>query len=113
MARYILIALIGMILFLSMLVGAAMEFYKKAIRKGRAGTVEIRLIALAISAVFAVAIHMGFDLSLIAGGLTHSAWLIVLYAALVFGLQLESCMKIWKPALKNHFIRKGYIKEER
>jgi Ca2+/Na+ antiporter len=92
--------LTAILLAFAAFLGLAMELYKKRVRRDRAGETEIRLVALACSALlgyvtFRIVAGTGID-----GGLNPTPYLVVLYTVAIYLLQLPSCMAFWKPLVR-------------
>jgi Ca2+/Na+ antiporter len=87
--------------------GLVMELYKKSLRRDRASENEIKLVALACSALlgyvtFRIVAGAGMD-----GGLNPTPYLVVLYTIVIYLLQLPACMAFWKPLVKKFMERKA------
>ena len=87
--------------------GLVMELYKKSLRRDRASENEIKLVALACSALlwyvtFRIVAGTGMD-----GGLNSTPYLVVLYTIVIYLLQLPACMAFWKPLVKKFMERKA------
>jgi hypothetical protein len=80
--------------------GLVMELYKKSFRRDRANENEIKLIALACSAVLAYVTYRVAPASTPAGELKATPYLVVLYTVAIYLLQLPACMAFWKPLVK-------------
>ncbi len=87
--------------------GLVMELYKKGLRRDRASENEIKLVALACSALLGyvtVRIVAGTGMD---GGLNPTPYLVVLYTIAIYLLQLPACMAFWKPLVKKFMERKA------
>ena len=87
--------------------GLVMELYKKGLRRDGAGENEIKLIALACSALlgyvtFRIVAGTGMD-----GDLTPTPYLVVLYTIVIYLLQITACMAFWKPLVKKFMEKKA------
>ena len=96
----------AILLAFSAFLGLVMELYKKSLRRDRANENEIKLIALACSALlgyvtFRIVVGTGVD-----GGLNNTPYLVVLYTVAIYLLQLPACMAFWKPLVKKFIQRK-------
>ena len=80
--------------------GLAMELYKKSLRHDKAAENEIKLVALACSAVLAYVTYRVAPASTPAGELNSTPYLVVLYTVAIYLLQLPACMAFWKPLVK-------------
>jgi Ca2+/Na+ antiporter len=97
----------AILLAFSAFLGLVMELYKKSLRRDRASENEIKLIALACSALlgyvtFHIVAGTGMD-----GGLNPTPYLVVLYTVAIYLLQLPACMAFWKPLVKKFIKRKA------
>ena len=86
--------------------GLVMELYKKTLRRDKASEHEIKLVALACSALlgyvtFRIVAGTGMD-----GGLNPTPYLVVLYTVAIYLLQLPACMAFWKPLVRKFMERK-------
>ena len=96
----------AILLAFSAFLGLVMELYKKSLRRDRASENEIKLIALACSALlgyvtFRIVVGTG-----VGGGLNSTPYLVVLYTVAIYLLQLPACMAFWKPLVKKFMERK-------
>jgi hypothetical protein len=98
--------LVIIILVYAGFIGLAMELYKKVIRKNKSSVVEIRLLALVLSIIFSIFVYKIISINDIFEEINNTLYIIILYSALIYLLQLPSCMKIWKPLLKDLIERK-------
>jgi len=87
--------------------GLVMELYKKSLRCDRASENEIKLIALACSAVLAYVTFQVAPVATPAGELKATPYLVVLYTVAIYLLQLPACMAFWKPLVKKFMERKA------
>ena len=86
--------------------GLAMELYKKSLRRDRAKETEVRLVAIACSALLAFVTYRVAPATTPAGELNSTPYLVVLYTVAIYLLQLPACMAFWKPLLKRFIQRK-------
>lgn len=98
--------LVIIILVYAGFIGLLMELYKKVIRKNKSGVLEIRSLALVLSIMFSIFVYKIISISDIFEDINNTPYIIILYTALIYLLQLPSCMKIWKPLLKDIIERK-------
>ena len=98
--------LIIMILVYSGFIGLVMEIYKKIIRKNIAKILEIRILAFLLSALFSFFVYKIVPINIVFEGINNTPYIIIFYTVLIYLLQLPSCMKIWKPMLKDIIERK-------
>lgn len=87
-------------------IGLVMECYKKVIRKDEAFLWEIRIIAMVLSALFAVVVWKVTDVTQLSALLTGTPWMIITYTVIIYLLQKPACMVYWKPLLKKWLDRK-------
>lgn len=80
--------------------GLAMELYKKPVRKDRAGEAEIKLVAMACSALLGFVTYKVASIATLSDSLVSTPYLVVLYTVAIYLLQLPACMTFWKPLLK-------------
>jgi len=99
--------MLSLLLILSGFAGLMMELYKKTIRKDKANEGEVRLVAIIISTVLGYLLYMVLDPCALPDGIVFSPWITVLFAIMVYILQLPACMKIWKPIVKDVIERKA------
>jgi hypothetical protein len=86
--------------------GLVMELYKKSLRRDRASENEIKLVALAYSAILAYVTYRVAPVSTPVGELKATPYLVVLYTVAIYLLQLPACMAFWKPLVKKFMERK-------
>lgn len=84
----------------SVFTGLVMEFYKKQIRKDKADSLEITMVAWAFSVLFGIVTYMITSTGALPEELVYSPLLILLYSVLIHLFQLPACQAIWKPLLK-------------
>jgi ammonia channel protein AmtB len=94
-----LIVLVLLLAF-ALFVGLVMELYKKCIRKDEASDLENRLVAFFLSSAFAAVTFLALDSSAVPTEIRFSAWLIVVFAVMIYILQLPACLSFWKPIVK-------------
>ena len=93
----------------SVFVGLVMEFYKKIIRKDKAGEPEITAVAWAFSVLFGIITFFITSDRALPDELIYTPLLILLYSILIHLFQLPACQAIWKPALKKFIERKSDV----
>jgi len=93
----------------SVFVGLVMEFYKKIIRKDKAGEPEITAVAWSFSVLFGIITFFITSDSALPDELIYTPLLILLYSVLIHLFQLPACQAIWKPALKKVIERKTNV----
>lgn len=98
--------LVIIILVYSGFIGLVIELYKKVIRKNKARVLEIRTLALVFSVIFSVFIYKIIPINNVFEEINNTPYIIAFYTASIYLLQLPSCMKIWKPLLKDLIERK-------
>jgi len=98
--------LLVMILVYSGFIGLVMELYKKIVRKNLAKILEIRILAFLLSAFFGFLVYKIVPVNIAFEGIKNTPYIIIFYTVLIYLLQLPSCMKIWKPMLKDVIERK-------
>ena len=98
--------LLLILLAFSVFVGLVMEFYKKKVRKDKADSFEITMVAWAFSVLFGIVTFMITSAIALPDELKYSPLLILLYAVLIHLFQLPACQAIWKPVLKKWIERK-------
>ena len=91
----------------SVFVGLVMEFYKKIIRKDKAGEPEITSVAWAFSVLFGIVTFFITSDRALPDELFYTPLLILLYSVLIHLFQLPACQAIWKPILKKWIERKA------
>jgi hypothetical protein len=87
--------------------GLVMELYKKSLRRDRASENEIKLVAIACSAILAYVTYRVAPASTPVGDLKATPYLVVLYTVAIYLLQLPACMAFWKPLVKKFMERKA------
>ena len=93
----------------SVFVGLVMEFYKKIIRKDKAGEPEITAVAWAFSVLFGIITFYITNDRALPDELIYTPLLILLYSILIHLFQLPACQAIWKPALKKFIERTSNV----
>lgn len=101
--------LLLIIIAFSVFVGLVMELYKKQIRKDKADSFEISMVAWAFSVLFGIVTFLITSSSALPVELKYSPFLILLYAILIHLFQLPACQAIWKPVLKKWIERKADV----
>lgn len=99
--------LLLILLAFSVFVGLVMEFYKKIIRKDKAGEPEITAVAWAFSVLLGIVTYLITSKSALPEELVYSPLLMLLYSVLIRLFQLPACQAIWKPILKKWIERKA------
>jgi FlaA1/EpsC-like NDP-sugar epimerase len=92
--------LLLVLLAFALFVGLVMEFYKKLIRKDKAGAIENRLVAFALSAILATVYFFVVSDSALPDEIRFSYWLIPALTVVIYILQLPACMALWKPVVR-------------
>lgn len=92
--------LLIMLLAFALFTGLVVELYKKTIRKDKSSDIENRLVAFALSAVFALVCFFVIAPSGLPDGMSYSPWLIALFTVAIYILQLPACLAFWKPIVK-------------
>jgi len=87
--------------------GLVMELYKKSLRRDRVSENEIKLVAIACSAILAYVTYQVAPASTPVGDLKATPYLVVLYTVAIYLLQLPACMAFWKPLVKKFMERKA------
>ena len=87
--------------------GLVMELYKKSLRCDKASETEIKLVAIACSAILAYVTYQIAPASTPVGDLKATPYLVVLYTVSIYLLQLPACMAFWKPLVKKFMERKA------
>ena len=95
--------LLLILLAFSVFTGLVMEFYKKKIRKDKADSSEISMVAWSFSVLFGI---VTFMVTPTPPELTRTWLLILLYSVLIHLFQLPACQAVWKPILKRWLERK-------
>lgn len=90
----------------SVFVGLVMEIYKKKIRRDKADSHEITMVAWAFSVLFGIITFFITDTSALPQGITRTPLLVVLFAVLIHLFQLPACQAVWKPVLKKWIERR-------
>ncbi|MBP5163219.1 MAG: hypothetical protein ILP16_09635 [Spirochaetales bacterium] len=101
--------LLLILLAFSVFVGLVMEFYKKIIRKDKAGEPEITTVAWAFSVLLGIVTYLITSKSALPEELVYSPLLMLLYSVLIRLFQLPACQAIWKPILKKWIERKADV----
>ena len=101
--------LLLILLAFSVFVGLVMEFYKKIIRKDKAGEPEITTVAWAFSVLLGIVTYLITSKSALPEELVYSPLLMFLYSVLIRLFQLPACQAIWKPILKKWIERKADV----
>ena len=97
----------AMLLAFAGFLGLVMELYKKTIRKDLARELEIRVVALCGSLAFGYATFRLVRGTALAEGINDTHFAIVLFAIVIYLLQLPACMAVWKPLVKRFMERKA------
>ena len=97
-----MVAFGAILLIFAAFIGFIMEAYKKCIRDDKAGVWEIRGVAFLFSAFYGFVTWAIVSKDSLPEGVAYTPWLIVLFASLIYILQLPACMKVWKPMLKRY-----------
>ncbi|MEA5033567.1 MAG: hypothetical protein VB025_15590 [Sphaerochaeta sp.] len=87
--------------------GLVMELYKKSLRCDKASEHEIKLVAIACSAILAYVTYQVAPASTPVGDLKATPYLVVLYTVAIYLLQLPACMAFWKPLVKRFMEKKA------
>lgn len=101
--------LLLILLAFSVFTGLVMEFYKKFIRKDKAESYEISMVAWAFSVLFGIVTYLITSRSAVPDELVYTPLLILLYSILIHLFQLPACQAIWKPILKKWIERKADV----
>lgn len=101
--------LLLILLAFSVFTGLVMEFYKKKIRKDKADSGEISMVAWAFSVLFAIVTYLITSRNALPEELVYSPLLILLYSVLIHLFQLPACQAVWKPILKKWIERKADV----
>lgn len=99
--------LLLILLAFSVFVGLVMEFYKKFIRRDKADSLEITMVAWAFAVLFAIVTYLITSRDAIPEQLVYTPLLILLYSVLIHLFQLPACQAIWKPVLRKWIERKA------